>query len=333
MKGELLLILALIVLAGCTTTSPTSYQNDVIVLQNAIVSRVNPFTDSTTSVRFDLQNAGTGAVPRVVVDFFDLKGLTPAGLNCENGMQVTDHSCQFNNIPSMDIRHFSITLKTPSADILKAQTDFTINYKISFDYSGSRRIIIPVIDDSKKSQPTNKYSISDPSVGPIALDIEPPVGAIQQQGDQQVKEYWGIKGDYFDVIMNFRQVVDTNVPTNVSGSNIHLQLHGLYVDSQSKCDFNSDLTSKIDITVGQTQTSLTCSFKSLAFTNAENTVGEKTTTVDASFSYTFEKIRSTTITVVPRNVGEGGSTSSNAPSSSGQSVGNPSGSNPGSGAV
>lgn len=193
-------------------------------------------------------------------------------------------------------------MHTPSSDIIKSPTSFQISYKISFDYSGFRRIAIPVIDDSQESQPQNKYSISDPSTGPIEVAFEPPIGAITKQGNQQVTEYWGIKGDSFDIRMDFKQAVQSAIPTNISAGNIKLNLQGLTINQHSKCDFNSGLTANSDITVGNDQVSLSCSFTPQPFSKAETM-----TVIDVNYAYTFETIKSETFTVYPTQTSTGNS--------------------------
>ena len=307
MKILALLLLVLVILAGCTSSTTGPYKNEVLVQDNYILTRANPFTDSTTSIRFYLKNFGRDTVPKTVVDFFDLKGLDVNTLVCQGGSRIDDHTCEFTNIPSLDSRYVSLTLNTPSSDIIKSPTNFQISYKISFDYSGFRRLVIPVIDDLQESEPVNKYTISDPSVGPISAEFEPPIGAEKKQGDQTIKEYWGIKGDSFEVRMNFKQVVETNVVTNITGSNIKLKLQGLSIDSKSKCDFTSGLAAKSIISVGQTQTPLSCFFVATPFYGPEvNTV------IDVSFAYTFETIKTETISVIPRQT-EGGTNAEGNP--------------------
>jgi len=302
-KSAFFLLLAVAILAGCVTTTSTPYKNDVLVQSQYIVTRSNPYTDSTTSIRFYLRNYGRDVVPRAVVSFDDLSGLPVNSLTCQGGVQTDDHTCEYDNIASLDSRYVAITLNTPSSDIIKAQTDFQIKYKISFDYSGFRRIVIPIAEDPSVP-PTIKYSISDPSVGPIAVDFEPPVGAVTKQGDQQIKEYWGVAGDSFDVRMNFKQVVQTNEVTNITGDNIQLKLQGLYVDSQSKCDFDSSLHGKFVVSVGQSATPVVCSFGAQSFSGPQTS-----TTIDINFAYTFSTIKTETITVMPRQA-EGGTSGS-----------------------
>jgi len=312
----LVLVLVLVFLAGCTTTqTSTQYSNDVITQSNYVLTRSNPFTDSTTSIRFYLRNLGRDTVPRAYVDFFDLKGLGINSLTCQGGSQIDDHTCEFTNIQSLDSRYVSLTMSTPSENLIKAATSLQISYKLGFDYSGFRRIVIPVIDSMQETEPQNKYVIGDASVGPIAVEFEPPIGAEKKQDDQTIKEYWGVKGDSFELRMNFKQAVETNVDTNITGSDIKLKLQGLNIDSKSKCDFNSGLTAKKSITVGQENTPLTCSFIAKSFSGPE-----ASTVVDVSFSYTFEKIKTETITITPRLNSETESSSSEGGSSSNSGV-------------
>lgn len=296
-KIVFLFLIAIVILAGCTTAS-TPYQNDVIVQENYVLTRINPFTDSSTEIRFNIRNAGRDVVPRADILFSDLQGLQ-GNINCQGGTQIgteKNPDCEFTNIDSLDSRYVSLTIYTPSADNIKSPQQYQITYKISFDYSGFRRIAIPVVSDPSQ-QPQNKYSVSDPSVGPIEVDIEPPIGAVSKQNNQQVNEYWGVAGDSFDVRMNFKQAVQTDVPTKITAGNVKLTLQGLDVDQKSKCDFSSGLTSNFDITVGQSQVALTCSFVPQQFSTA---IAETMTSIDVNYDYNFETTKTETFTVYPR---------------------------------
>jgi hypothetical protein len=296
-KIAFLFLFAVIILAGCTTVS-TPYQNDVIVQENYVLTRSNPFTDSSTEIRFNIRNVGRAVVSRADVLFSDLQGLQ-GNVNCQGGTQIwveKNPGCEFTNIDSLDSRFVSITIRTPSADNIKSSQPYQITYKISFDYSGFRRIAIPVVSDPSQ-QPQNKYSVSDPSVGPIEVDIEPPIGAVSTQGNQQVNEYWGVAGDSLDVRMDFKQVIQTDIPTKIRAGNVKLTLQGLDVDQKSNCDFNSGLASNFDITIGQSQVALTCSFVPKQFSIA---TGETMTTIDVNYVYTFETTKTETFTVYPR---------------------------------
>lgn len=295
MKKSLLFLFAIIILAGCTTsTSP--YKNDVLVQDQYVLTRANPFAGSTTTIRFYLRNFGSNTVPRADVIFNDMQGLSST-INCQNGAVTgtsTNPGCEFSNIVSLDQRYVSITINMPSADSVKSPIPYTITYQTSFDYSGSRRLIIPVIDDSQENQPKNKFAISDASVGPVTAVFEPPLGAISRQGNQQVTEYWGVKGDSFEVRMDFSQAVSSTIPTVIKASNVRLNLQQLNVDPKSTCDFNSGLASKFDITVGQSQVPLTCSFVAQSFNGAE-----VSTVVDVNYYYTFTTQNTESFTVMP----------------------------------
>jgi hypothetical protein len=295
-NAAFLFLFAVIILAGCTTTATIPYQNDVIIQENYVLTRANPFTDSSTSIRFNIRNVGRDVVPKADILFTDLQGLS-AGITCQDGTQIGNQKnpgCEFTNIDSLDSRYVSIIIYTPSADAIKSPTSYQITYNISFDYSGFRRLVIPVVDDPSH-QPQNKYAVSDPSVGPIEVSFEPPIGAISKQGNQQTTEYWGVKGDSFEVRMDFKQAVQNVVSTAISGSNIKLSLQGLNIDSKSKCDFNSGLTANFDIVVGQSQASLTCSFLPQNFNTAETN-----TVIDINYAYTYSTVKTESFTVYPR---------------------------------
>jgi len=307
------LIFILVFFSGCINffgITPTSfYKNDVITVEDYVVIESNPAPGSTTTIKFSIMNNGDKAVPRVVVNFYDTKGIN-TNVECNNGNRINDHSCEYTNIESLEDRNFAINFKIPEMQDLRGQMSFNIFYSITYDYSGSRRITIPIIDsdNTKIKQPVTKFQTGDPSIGPIAVDFDPPLGRTSKQGNQIINEYWGVKDSPFEVKANFKQVgttaVGTIVPTNITAGKASLKLTGMVVDPDRNCDFtgtSGTIYSSSDVTV---PASLVCSFRA-SLTSVCPPNCERTVAIDALFSYTYSIQRSETITISTENIKKG----------------------------
>lgn len=309
---KILFLLAVVVLlSGCINLSsgPASfYSNDVISIENYVLTDSQPVPGGTTSIKFDLRNNGQDPVPRVVVNFFDTQGLSTS-VNCNGGTKLSGSSCEYDNIPSLNTRSFSITFNIPGKSDIQGPISLNFNYEIDYDYHGSRRIVLPVIDTSQETQPITQYTISDPSVGPISADFDPPIGrTTQNSNNQPVQEYWGAKGDSFEIKTHFNLVasntIGTIVPVTLKTGHVKLQLGGISVDSSRRCDFSGStgtISSTFDVTASGDTNTLVCSFRASSFSTPEKIVS-----VDALFDYTMQIFRSATVMVTPqKNVGGG----------------------------
>ena len=295
--------------SGCITLGGgpgIQYKNDVITVEDYVITETNPIPGSTTTIKFLLRNNGDREVPRAVVDFYDTKGLKTS-VNCKNENQLNDHSCQYTKIASFDDRTFEITFTIPNKEEIdvRGATTFNINYKIEYDYQGSRRITIPVIDDTRLKEPRTKYQTGQPSVGPIVAEFAPPVGRTTKKDSQVIKEYWGVRNSPFEIKVSFKNVGTTTVgqikPVNISAGKATLKLTGLHTDSQRRCDFSGTsgtISSKFDITVPD---NLVCNFIA-DFNNVCPPTCEKTVAVDALFSYTYSIQRSETLQITVERV-------------------------------
>jgi len=297
------LIFILVFFSGCInlfgSTTTSYYKNDVITLEDYVVTETSPIPGSSTTIKFTIRNNGDREVPKAIVNFFDTKGFQ-TDVECKNGNKLNEHACEYTNIPSLDERGFAITFKIPELKELRGSMSFNFNYMISYDYQGSRRITIPIIDDEKIKQPLTKFQTGQPSIGPIAADFDPPVGRTTKSGNQVVKEYWGVKNSPFEIKVNFKQVgstaVGTVTPTNITAGKASLKLTGMTVDSERTCDFSGTsgtISSKSDVTVPAT---LICFFRA-SFTSVCPPTCEKTVAIDALFSYTYSIQRSEAITI------------------------------------
>jgi len=318
----LILIGMIVFLSGCINLGgggiSSYYKNDVITVEN-YVAETEPVPGGVAIIKFDVMNNGDRTVPKAVVNFFDTKGLKTT-VKCNGGFSLSDSSCEYDNIPSLESRSFTITFQIPSKEDIQGPIKLAVNYEIAYNYQGARRMTLPIIDPSVK-QPLTQYSISDPSIGPIVADFDAPVGRTTVQNNQQVKEYWGIKGNSFQIKMKFSSVASSTVgdmkPVNLTAGKISLKLNGVSVDQNRRCDFRGStgtIYSSYDITVSSNSgtfgisgtpssggmSMLVCNFIPANFPQLYKTIA-----IDANFQYEIQILRSETFAINPQQAPSG----------------------------
>lgn len=274
---------------------PIEYKNDVITLENYMVTNRAPYENSITTIEFDVKNNGDKTIPYVEVYFFNRGGFTFEELKCEevNSEKVGNEKCIFKNLESLDTRSVLLTLKAPDAEILTI--DRTVSFSVKYDISGSREALIPIVDGITKKEPSGKFSQSTPSYGPVALDIEPKLEREIIIEGETTKEYWGVYGRTFETEFKFKHVGSEQevVDVNISKGKVMFKLSGL--DVSGDCDFDKYQDywySKKWIIVPYD--TLFCNFKP-----TEN-LPEYTAVITAEFSYIYEYLRDETFVVQPR---------------------------------
>jgi hypothetical protein len=301
-KKLILFLILVAFLSGCSTSDTSKvYSNNVISLEYYSISSLNPYAGSTTKIEFEVMNKGTDPINDVEIDFFDLPGFTILGLECQLGQKKDDHTCLFDSLESLDSKRVNLNLQAPGGDFIKAPTKFTISYSVKYKHSGFRQANIPIVDGITLTQPKGKYVASTPSYGPISVEFSPPVGRETKTGKQTVKEYWGVKGNAFEMKMSFKDVGDSSgiqkVPTTISANDITIKLESLVVAENAPCSFegSTSLTAEEDLIVPVSGSkSLTCNFKSTDFREAE-----RLGTVQVSFNYVYKFLKSETFTIYP----------------------------------
>jgi hypothetical protein len=299
----LLLCLALVsavALSGCLTnqspTSTASYKNDVVTVEDYYVSNIKPYAGSETTMQFLLQNNGEHPVGRAAVNFFDTSGLAVSDFKCSDSAVPVGAQplCTFGNsealgeIVPFDVRYVSLRLTAPSADVIKKQTDFTVSYRIEYDYSGYRKADLPVVDGTTVRTASSRYSQSTASYGPVLLSFELPARGTHKEDGQTVTDYWGVRGEPFEVVMKLTDVASSKSKSKnlvlAKGSIMLDTKKSLQVADGMPCDFDVDastgyLYSSKDVKVpGE----LRCSFKSYDFAEPETFA-----TLWAEYSYTY----------------------------------------------
>jgi len=288
-----MVLLSAAALSGCVNQPEPSaeYKNDVITVEDYYVSNIMPKAGSEVTMWFVVQNNGEHPVSRVVVSFFDTGGLGITELRCA-GTESDGNACVFDSgneagaLEPLDVRSVELRLSVPGESVIKKATPFTLSYYVEYDYEGYRKADLPVVDGTTLRTATSKFSQSTASYGPIRLDFEMPARGEHKEDGNVVKDYWGVKGEPFEVIVKFTDVAGSGLKDKtpeIAAGSVKLDAKGsLQLATDSACDFEPDngyLYSTKDVNVpGE----LSCSFQSYDFTEPEVLA-----TLWAEYSYTY----------------------------------------------
>jgi hypothetical protein len=227
MRKTFLLLLCITVvtsvfISGCVDQTPTAtqYKNDIVTIEEYYVSNLMPYADSEVVIEFLVQNNGEEPIPRLKVRFFDHPGFEILSLSCmgmltepENGDTcIFDEENDFGEIVPFDIRKIDLRLGTPSN--IEKPTTFTIRYYVEYDYSGFRKMDLPIIDGETIRTPSSKFSQSTSTYGPIKLEFKTPERGEHKEDGKVVKEYWGVKTQPFKVEMKMTDVASSGLKDN-----------------------------------------------------------------------------------------------------------------------
>ncbi len=230
--------------AGCAQqeTEP-AVKNDIVTIENFFVSDVTPYEKGKVSMQFVIKNNGDETLPWLEVEFFDTPGFDISSLKCEPlGTPSGDkRKCVFgeeNELEPFDSR--DITIEMTSNKDVSSPTPHTTSIAIRYVYFGSRDVAVPVIDGETRKQPLTKLKQSEPSPGPISLDINPSIEREVVVDDKIVRDNWAVGGDSplpfltkfkFAHLGTLAKVKDVNITL----ASLRLKVNGL--DQEGVCDF------------------------------------------------------------------------------------------------
>jgi len=202
-----------------SVTEPVRYKNDIITLENFEVSNLRPVKGSIVTVSFDATNNGDKEVKDVRIDFSgttmgsgddvtiveyegclpltEVKAKSIIGIPIPFTSEVAKKFCVFDKIDSLDSRKVTVNYRVVN--------DGTRNIvaKVTYQHTGTREALIPIIDDKTVKVPKSKFSQSQPSFGPFVVDIIPPTKG------------WAISNLPFEIKFKLRFVGSSAVGTPI----------------------------------------------------------------------------------------------------------------------
>jgi hypothetical protein len=290
------MLVVLLFLAGCIEQRPPTtrreYRNDVITLEQYSARPLNPDIGQPVKITFLVQNNGDREVD-VTVNFFDLPGFTNIRLTCEEqfGQErsiVGPPRCEMRDVRPLgevgSVRRVSLNMSAP-----QEPGEFTISYSVEYGHVGYREAHIPILPEAQTEPRFVRFRQSNPSWGPIRLDIEPPIGRERVVDERVIREYWIMAGESFKLRLKFIHVgsgwVGKVRPVNIAWENIEMRWLGEMV-AEEDCYPSS-------IAVPGDRTEIICYLT--APTEDVETVG----IVGVQFGYEYKYIRTETFAVQP----------------------------------
>ncbi len=323
------LILLVVLFSGCVIDGNGNggslpYKNDIITIEDYYVSDRNPYEGGIVVLELVLKNNGEESAPRVEIGF-DTPGFYIKELNCdgteavisdeEEGSCVFDRNSAFGPIESLDNggeRRIILTLQVRNIGILRPHT-YTITYYIEYDYSGFRKMDIPIIDGVTLKTPLSQYSQSTATYGPIQLTFKPPERGERVEGGQTIKEYWGVRDSPFKVEMSFTHVGSSSIGNirqpKIEASGVRLDLRGsLEIASVGEEGDETMLPCQFYVGDGDYLFSdrsidipdeLMCNFQSVPFSDPSFDEPETSATIWTDFNYTYRYTNSQDFEIQP----------------------------------
>jgi len=313
-------LISMVALSGCVGQEKTGgpqYKNDVITIEDYYVSNLKPYAGSEATMEFLVQNNGENPMGRVKVDFFSLSGLTIVELKCsgtdpEYSASRQSAGCTFDStnaagaIEPFDVRKVTMRLKMPDLE-LKTPKEFTVSYYVEYDYAGFRVANVPIVDGETVTKASTSFSQSTSSYGPIRLDFELPVRGEHKENGQTVKEYWGVKGQPFEIKMKFTNVATSKLKDAsplLKAGKVRLDVKemlnpmagtgcGLCIGGASGCP-GTNPKYAYPLKDVKVPAEVSCDFKPLGFETPEAMA-----TMSADFSYTYRYVLSEKLSMQP----------------------------------
>jgi len=327
-KVILLLGLVLVVfLSGCDEqqTEELPYKNDILTIEEYFVSDRKPYETSIVMIELLLKNNGEESITWAKVGF-KAPGFEIDDLSCEGSSGkiegdecycIFDSSHAFGEIESLENageRRVILALKTDDKDLMHPYP-LTVTYTIEYNYSGFRKMDIPIIDGITLTKPLSEYSQSSATYGPILIKFESPERGERIEDGQTIKEYWGVRNTPFNVRMKFTHIGSGSIgeikDPKIEAGMVKLDLRGSLeiatVDStELPCDFykkgeyyiSNDRKDKPPLKEVKIPGELMCNFQSTVFTE-DYTEPETTASIWVEYNYTYSYTNSQEIEVQP----------------------------------
>lgn len=319
MKKSLLLILALVFIAGCIGQRSVKVEanNGLKIMEFSADPPVAEFNDNVLFT-VGIENVGGTTAKNVDVQLFGLKGIWKelGGKEVETAGKIFDNDPFDPPLPAQnrpgDLKFFTKTVLPP--ELLEGvEQDFPVTAHVTFDYSTTGSIIIPTIskslfriktDKGEAVDSTPKISNSD---GPLKISLSKgtvPIVVDERRGGHQdatfVIEFLNI-GDGFPVTE--KSVTVNGQPRKILGiltGSITVSGKGVFFDPQDSCLSISRTSSdtKVDFTTANIdllklrsdgRLPLSCTLKIDRGQFTPTTSGIITFSINMNYKYFIEK--------------------------------------------
>jgi hypothetical protein len=195
-----------------------SFSNNVVSVENLVVTDSQPFEGSETSVMFFVRNSGEETIDEVVVDFFDMPGFDKSSMKIKCGFAdefSSSSKCSIRDFEPFDVQPVEATFR---ASPLQLNTDqrYDVRYSVGYFFETSREAFIPIVSDVATAPRNVRFSLSKAPYSPVQVVIEPPVGAVRTEGSSTITENFARTGSSFKLKFSASDVrggVDPDIET------------------------------------------------------------------------------------------------------------------------
>ena len=274
---------------GSTALPTQSFSDNVVSVNNKLISDQTPFDGQQTSIEFSVRNNGQGTVKGVEVVLEPPTGFT-SSMTC--GKQT---SCKFDLEEGDEI---DVVIKLIANEGISQIVNSDIKYSVRYPYTGEREAHIPIVKDRRDLPRGQSFFVSDPSIGPIEARIGTPPSRPTINGgsavyalddiDFEIKfDISRIGGGFFS---NVAPIELNDNQLKISGTNVDL----VFCDKVDETSGNLKEADGFEIPF-----SITCDFKPTA---TEQPVTDGRILIE--YSYDYRLSFSDSFTIRPREVKE-----------------------------
>lgn len=282
-----LLLCLLLLLLGCVQPpSKVTYRQDAISIAAFELRPLLAKPEEEIYLRIALQNQVDRTIPWLEVELFSSPGFAVLDVSCEQGGKVesTEQGCKFYELRPFgfagSLVEAKFRLKAP-----KLAGEYTLAYAITYQHSGVRIAHLPLLPEEQE-KPNLSLKLSEPSPGPIRLEIELPVAKEEKVDKRVVKHYWVRSGEQFRIVLKFKHVGSFEpFPIFLEQRNLKVKLDG----------FEGCTELEPSSLVLPSKEGMSCELK------AERVVEERVGTIEVEYNYVYSFSQSHPILIYPES--------------------------------
>ena len=274
---------------GGTALPAQTYSDNVVSVQNKLVSDSTPFNGQQTSIEFTVGNNGQGSVENVEVVLEPPTGFSSV-LTC--GKQST---CKFNLEEGEEI---DVLIKLTADPTISQIIASDVKYSVKYPYSGEREAHIPIVKTRSDLPRGQSFFVSSPSIGPVEARIGTPPSRPTINGGSSVYALDGIDFEVkFDISRVGGGLFSSVAPIELNKDQLKITGTNLQIGF---CDKIDEKTGTLKDADGfEIPFSVTCDFRPTA-SASQVTDG----VIKVEFNYDYKLSFSDSFTIHPREVKE-----------------------------
>lgn len=197
------------------------YSNDVIGVTSKFIFDRAPYEGQETTVEFAVKNSGRGEARGVMLNIEPPTGFTSEILN-RQGSVGSKFDYKFD-LEEGDAEF--VTIKLTAISGITQVIPVALRYSVSYPYKGEREFHMPIVSNRDELPRGQTYFISDPTYGPIQVDVTPPASRETVDGGSAVYTLSGTQTKFGFSVNNIgTSDSGTILPVVMSGDDLQLTL-------------------------------------------------------------------------------------------------------------